>query len=235
MPIGFPPPYAVSMTTVGICEDDPRILGLLAEALARDGVTCVLARTGREALARFTGPASLDVIILDIGLPDSDGRDVCQALRTAGQSAPILFLTARDGLHDLVSGYSAGGDDYVTKPFALREVQLRVAALARRRPPAFARQTRLRLDPGRFSLRFDEAEVRLTPIEFRMLAALASHPGEVVRRREIVAAAWPDGAAVSENTIDSYVRRIRAKLDAVHAGEAVETIRGVGYVLREGM
>ena len=223
------------MSTVGICEDDPRILRVLEEALTREGHTCLLARTGSEAFSEWAGRPDLDVLVLDIGLPDADGRDVCQALRTAGQQAPVLFLTARSALTDLVSGYAAGGDDYLTKPFALTEVLLRVAALARRRaspaPAAAAPEQGLRLEPTRFSLRLGTGEVRLTPTEFRMLAALASSRGAVVRRRDLVAAAWPDGAYVSENTLDSYMRRIRSKLAEVGAPRALFTVRGVGYLL----
>jgi two-component system response regulator MprA len=222
------------VSTVGICEDDRSILGVLEEALSREGHSCVLTRNGAEALSRFSDRHDIDVIVLDIGLPDSDGRDVCQALRAAGQTAPVLFLTARSGLHDLVSGYAAGGDDYLAKPFALKEVLLRVAALARRRPAPTLAEDGLRLDPSRFALEFGGAEVRVTPTEFRMLAALTARRGTVVRRREIVAAAWPDGAAVSENTIDSYVRRIRAKLAEIGSTETVVTVRGVGYVLEPG-
>src|SRR4051794_30227455 len=171
-------------------------------------------------MAAFTGRTDIDAIVLDIGLPDSDGRDVCQALRTAGQQAPVLFLTARGALTDLVSGYAAGGDDYLAKPFALKEVVLRVEALARRRALPTSPSQGLRLEPTRFALRLGAAEVRLTPTEYRMLAALTSHPRAVVRRRELVSAAWPDGAYVSENTLDSYMRRIRTKLAEVGAPDA---------------
>jgi two-component system OmpR family response regulator len=224
-------PYAGHVSTVGICEDDVRILGVLQEALTREGHRCLTVRTGSEAVAQWSDRGDLDVIVLDIGLPDADGRDVCQALRTAGQHAPVLFLTARSALTDLVSGYAAGGDDYVAKPFALKEVLLRVEALTRRRPARTETSEGLRLDPSRFALRLGEDEVRLSPTEYRMFAALASHRGEIVRRRDLVAAAWPDGAYVSENTVDSYVRRIRTRLADVGANDAVVTIRGVGYVL----
>jgi two-component system response regulator MprA len=222
------------VSTVGVCEDDARILGLLHEALTREGHSCLTVRTGSQAVAQWSDRGDLDVIVLDIGLPDADGRDVCQALRTAGQQAPVLFLTARSALTDLVSGYAAGGDDYLAKPFAVKEVLLRVEALARRRPARDEAHEGLRLDPSRFALRLGgNDEVRLSPTEYRMFAALASHRGEVVRRRDLVAAAWPDGAYVSENTVDSYVRKIRAKLAEVGAKDAVVTIRGVGYILEE--
>ncbi|MEO6201099.1 MAG: response regulator transcription factor [Cryobacterium sp.] len=220
------------MPTVGVCEDDPLIRRVLAEALRSADHTVVLAHNGAEALTLFSNDQAIDVLILDIGLPDSDGRDVCQALRATGQFAPVLFLTARGGLNDIVTGFHAGGDDYLTKPFAVAEVLVRVEALSRRRRPEPEQDSALRLDPQRFSVRCGAAEVSVTPTEFRMLASLTARPGEVVRRRDVVAAAWPHGAMVQENTIDSYIRRLRKKLAELHSPLGIETIRGVGYVLR---
>jgi two-component system response regulator MprA len=219
------------MSRVGICEDDPLICRVLEEALRQTGHSVVVARDGAEALRLFPDQP-IDVLVLDIGLPDSDGRDVCQALRSAGQFAPVLFLTARGALQDIVSGFHAGGDDYVTKPFAVAEVLVRVEALAKRQRPEPTQDSGLRLDPRRFSLRTEDAEVPLTPTEFRMLAVLTAQPGEVVSRRQIVSAAWPEGGIVQENTIDSYVRRLRRKLEEVRSPMAIETIRGIGYILR---
>ncbi|WP_264030251.1 response regulator transcription factor [Cellulosimicrobium sp. SH8] len=219
------------MAAVGVCEDDPAVRRAVAETLRRADHRVVLAHTGSEAM-RVLGPgAGLDVLVIDIGLPDADGRDVCQALRAAGQSVPVLFLTARDTLTDLVSGFSAGGDDYLTKPFAVAELQVRVAALAQRRL-ATAPTTGLVLDPATFAVRYDGRACTLTPTEFRLLASLTARPGTVVRRRELVAAGWPLGAMVQENTIDSFVRRLRAKLASVGSPVRIETVRGVGYTLR---
>jgi DNA-binding response OmpR family regulator len=173
------------------------------------------------------------VVVLDIGLPDADGRDVCQALRSAGQPAPVLFLTALGAVHERLAGFSAGADDYLPKPFDIKELIARVEALSRRgRLVTGEAPTDLLLDPARHALVCRDREVRLTPTEFRMLAAITSRPGEVVRRRAVVAAAWPDGAAVSENTVDSYVRRIRTKLAEVESPLHLETVRGVGFALR---
>ena len=221
-----------SMSTVGVCEDDPLIRRVLDEALRGAGHTVVVAQNGGEAIRLFSEPGAVDVLLLDIGLPDADGRDVCQALRAAGQFAPVLFLTARTALNDIVTGVHSGGDDYVTKPFAVAEVLARVAALARRHEPPPEEKTGLRLDPRRFSARHGNAETALTPTEFRMLAALTARPGEVVRRRDVVAAAWPDGAIVQENTIDSYIRRLRTKLAQIDSAARIDTVRGVGYALR---
>jgi two-component system OmpR family response regulator len=220
------------MPTVGVCEDDPHIRRVLEEALSQSGHTVVLAHNGAEALALFSKNDALDVLILDIGLPDSDGRDVCLALRAAGQFVPVLFLTAREALQDIVTSFHAGGDDFLTKPFAVVEVLVRVEALSRRRRPEPEQHSMLRLDPQRFSVRWGAAEVSVTPTEFRMLASLTARPGEVVRRRNIVAAAWPHGAIVQENTIDSYIRRLRTKLAELDSPVGIDTVRGVGYVLR---
>ncbi|MCX6405539.1 MAG: response regulator transcription factor [Propionibacteriales bacterium] len=220
------------MARIGVCEDDASVRRVLVEGLRLSSHDVVLARTGREAMELFGADLELDALVLDIGLPDADGRDVCQALRAGGQHAPVLFLTALDAVHDRVSGFHAGGDDYVPKPFSISEVLVRLDALMRRSRSAPAEATGLVLDPERFSVRSPGGEERLTPTEFRMLAAIAARPGEVVRRRAVVAAGWPDGAIVHENTIDTYVRRLRVKLDAIDAPVTLETVRGVGFVLR---
>lgn len=220
------------MLTVGVCEDDAAIRRVLAQALRLDGHEPVLAHDGREALVRFGADAALDVIVMDVGLPDADGRDVCQALKSAGQHAPVLFLTALDQVSDRLAGFGAGGDDYVAKPFDVKELLARVAVLGRRGSSVVGGPGGLELDPLSHAVRAAEGEVLLTPTEYRMLAAITSRPGEVVRRRTVVAAAWPDGAIVTENTIDSFVRRLRTKLVSIGSPVAIETVRGVGFRLR---
>lgn len=217
---------------VGVCEDDAGIRRLLREALRFAGHDVLAAHDGGEALRQFGAAAPVDLIIMDIGLPDSDGRDVTQALRSAGQTAPVLFLTALGSVSDRVSGFHAGGDDYLSKPFDVQELLVRVEALGRRGRPAAAHVAGLELDPTAHAVRTATGEVLLTPTEYRMLAAITSRPGEVVRRRTVVAAAWPDGAVVTENTVDSFIRRVRAKLDAVGSPVAIETVRGVGFRVR---
>src|SRR6478752_7059236 len=181
------------MARIGLCEDDPAIRRIVLAALQHNGHTGVSAHNGREALTLFANDDTLDVIVLDIGLPDADGRDVCQALRSAGQPAPVLFLTALGAVHDRLAGFSAGADDYLPKPFDIKELIARIEALARRGRIPSAGPGELLLDPTRHSLRCGDGEVSLTPTEFRILAAITSRPGEVVRRRAVVAAAWPDG------------------------------------------
>ena len=220
------------MRAAGLCEDDDELRGAVRAALEREGMRVRATASGAEAVRVFADEPP-DVLVLDIGLPDADGRDVCQALRARGVAAPVLFLTARDALTDRLSGFHAGGDDYLTKPFALAELLVRVDALVRRgastQDPSPAGLT---LDPAAHAVVHAGERVALTPTEFRLLAALAGRPGEVVRRRALVAAGWPDGAIVSENTLDAYLARIRRKLRDAGAPAAVETARGVGYLLR---
>ncbi|MEA2170472.1 MAG: hypothetical protein QOF76_3772 [Solirubrobacteraceae bacterium] len=218
--------------TAGICEDDDELRGVLRDALEREGFTVRATALGGEAVRMFTERPP-DVLILDVGLPDADGRDVCQALRAHGVTAPVLFLTARDAVSDRVSGFSAGGDDYLSKPFALAELLARIGALRKRAaPPADPAPAGLQLDPSAHAVSFLGAEIALTPTEFRIMAALAATPGGVVRRATLIAAAWPDGAIVHSNTLDTYLKRVRRKLRMIEAPQAIETLRGVGYRLR---
>ncbi len=219
------------MVTVAVCEDDPALRSALTRAMKAAGHGVVIARTGAEALRNFP-PAGPDVVVLDIGLPDSDGRDVCLALRAAGLAAPVLFLTARDGVHDKVAGFEAGADDYLTKPFELPELLVRIAALARRAGSPAPLVDGLRLDPARHAVSSTDTTVPLTPTEFRLLAKLLSSPEHVVRRHALVAAGWPMGAAVSDNTLDSYMARLRRKLDGLDGSRSIQTVRGVGYAWR---
>src|SRR3954463_9237630 len=196
--------------TAGICEDDDELRGTLRTALEREGYAVKTTVSGADAVGLFTTEPP-DVLVLDIGLPDADGRDVCQALRARGVSAPVLFLTARDALPDRPSGlparlrgFPAGGADYRTKPFQLAELLVRLQALVRRGGMAASEPRsgiEMILDPESHALVHGDARVALTPTEFRLLAALAARPGAVLRRHELVAAGWPEGAIVHDNTL----------------------------------
>src|SRR3954466_3835561 len=216
---------------VGICEDDQQLQSVLARALTADDFEVRVTANGRDAVRVFSAEPP-DLLVLDIGLPDADGRDVCQALRAHGVDAPVLFLTARGQLTDKLSAFHAGGDDFLTEPFALAELIVRAQALLKRRALLAPGAQGLRLDPARHGVSAGERTEALTPTEFRVLAALVARPGEVVRRRELVSAAWPDGAIVNENPLDAYITRLRRKLREVEAGSEIATTRGVGYVLR---
>jgi two-component system response regulator MprA len=214
------------MARIAVCEDDRALRGVLRRALEGDGHSVVASATGSELLAQLV-PVP-DVVILDIGLPDADGRDVCLALRAHGVDAPVLMLTALGGMHHKVSGFEAGADDYLTKPFDVPELLVRIRALLRRATITVDADDVV-LDPTSHEVRRGDDGETLTPTEFRLLGRLISVPGEVVRRHALVAAGWPHGAQVSENTLDSYLRRLRVKLERLGVGGRVATVRGVGY------
>ena len=212
-----------------VVEDDDVLRGALSRGLSEEGFTVETVATGAEALRRVEATAP-DGLVIDIGLPDSDGRDLCQALRARGIQTPVIFLTARDALVDRIAGFDAGGDDYISKPFAFVELVARLNAVLRRSGDDEALEVAgLRLDPLRHSVGDGEIETPLTPIEFRLLAALLSRPGEAVRRRELIRAGWPHGAIVRENTLDAYVARVRRKLKQLERAPEIGTVHGVGY------
>jgi DNA-binding response OmpR family regulator len=214
------------MARVAVCEDDRALRALLRRALEGDGHSVVSAATGTALLAQLVPPPHL--VVLDVGLPDADGKDVCVALRTHGVNSPVLMLTALSGIHHKVSGFEAGADDYLTKPFDVPELLVRIRALLRRTTTAVT-VDEVKLDPNSHEVRRGDAGEPLTPTEFRLLGRLIAVPGEVVRRHALVAAGWPHGAYVSENTLDSYLRRVRTKLDRLGIADRVATVRGVGY------
>ena len=216
-----------------VVEDDAALRGVVARGLREAALEVITAGDGTTALRTLgVGPETdFAAVVLDIGLPDSDGRDVCQALRARGMDVPVLFLTARDQLHDVLAGFAAGGDDHLAKPFHVSELLARLTAMIRRGAPRpVADPGGLRLDPADHGLVGPAGREPLTPTEYRILAALMGSAGQVVRRRALVAAGWPHGALVAENTLDQYVARVRRKLAAV-AGDArgIGTVHGVGY------
>ena len=214
-----------------LVEDDLELRGLLARGLEHEGFAIARASTGAEAMQRVQ-EAAPDALVIDIGLPDADGRDLCQALRARGMRAPVLFLTARDAVSDRLSGFAAGGDDYVTKPFNLAEVAARLRALLARAGATQAFQgAGLFLDPTGYEIRAGDRKLPLTPTEFRLIAALAGRPGDTLSRRELVRAAWPEGAIVHDNTLDVYLARLRKKLRELPDAPEIVTVHGRGYRL----
>jgi len=215
-----------------IAEDDPELRDLLRRGLLDEGFAPEAVATARELLQRVDA-AIPDALVIDIGLPDADGRDACQSLRSRGIDVPVLFLTARDALPDRLAGFASGGDDYLTKPFELAELVARLRVQIRRSGATAAITVGpLTIDPTTHTASDGRRRVSLTPTEFRLLGLLASRPGEAVRRRELVQVGWPHGAIVHENTLDAYIARIRRKLRELSDGPAVETVHGVGYSLR---
>lgn len=214
-----------------IVEDDAELRGILVRGLAEEGFRAEAAGNGADLLRRAVASPA-DALVVDIGLPDTDGRDLCQALRARGVEAPVLFLTARDALVERLSAFRAGGDDYLTKPFAFAELVARLHALVRRsRPDEPAARSGLQLDPTRHAASAGDITVALTPTEFRLLGRLLANTGEVVRRRDLVRAGWPEGARVHDNTLDAYISRLRRKLRELDVASAITTAHGVGYSL----
>ncbi|MEU1199778.1 response regulator transcription factor [Streptomyces sp. NPDC005813] len=212
-----------------IVEDDHALRDALRRGLS-DDFDPVLAPDGAMAL-RLATPA-VSAAVLDIGLPDADGRDVCQAMRANGFPGPVIFLTARHQLTDRLSGFSAGGDDYLPKPFHLAELAARLrAALKRSVPRSVAVTGDLVLDAVDHTVTAHGAPVALSPTEFRVLATLVAADGAMVRRIDLVRAGWPDGAQVSDNTLDQYLTRLRRKLREAGSGLSLGTARGIGHRL----
>jgi two-component system OmpR family response regulator len=221
----------VSGLRILLVEDDLELRELLARGLEHEGFAVVGARTGSEAMQRVRD-APPDALVIDVGLPDADGRDLCQALRARGVQAPVLFLTARDAMSDRLSGFAAGGDDYVTKPFHLAEVAARLRALLTRAGITQVFEgAGLTLDPTGYEISAGDREIPLTPTEFRLIAALASRPGSTLSRRELMRAAWPEGAIVHDNTLDVYLARLRKKLRELPEAPGILTVHGRGYRL----
>jgi two-component system response regulator MprA len=214
-----------------VVEDDNELRDVLARGLRAEGYEVLTAVDGTSALR--TASPDLAALVLDIGLPDADGRDVCQALRSRGIQAPVLFLTARRGVDDRLSGFAAGGDDYLPKPFAFPELVARVNAMVRRAagpPSAVATDDSLRVDPVGHSLHYGDNRVVLTPIEFRLLARLLAAPSAIVRRRQLMDSAWA-GTGVTDNVLDQYMTKLRRRLVEVGAPHEIRVTRGVGYEL----
>jgi two-component system OmpR family response regulator len=219
-------------------DDDLHIREVIRVTLRKAGMTVTEARDGKEGLARFAADGP-DLIILDIGMPELDGLEVCRQIRKFSD-VPILFLTARDDEIDRVLGLEMGGDDYVTKPFSPRELIARVNVILRRvgaremnhvsATTALA-QGALSIDPTQHVAAFAGTPVRLTAIEFGILKAFLGRPTAVFSREQIMSAAYQLNIQVSDRTIDSHIRNIRAKLAAVDCDDVIETIHGVGFRL----
>jgi two-component system, OmpR family, response regulator len=222
----------MSAASILVLEDDLEMLSLLTRGLREEGFRVDGVGSGAHLLD-WVRRAVPDAFIVDIGLPDADGRDVVQALRAQGIDAPVLFLTARSALPDRLSGFSAGGDDYLTKPFEFAELVVRMQSLLRRAGHTEAVTVEgLRLDPAVHAVERGGDSVELTPTEFRLLARLAAAPGDAVRRHVLVQAAWPHGAIVNDNTLDVYIARLRRKLARLPGAPGITTVHGVGYSLR---
>jgi len=216
-----------------VVEDDPKIGSFVASGLKQHGFAVDLAGDGDEALALGT-TTEYDAAVVDIMLPGLDGLSLVRRLRAKGSQLPILFLSARGSVDDRVSGLAAGGDDYLTKPFAFSELLARVQALIRRstRTPEATRLTAgdVELDLVKREVRVGGRPIELQPKEFTLLAFLLRHAGRPVTKTMILEHVWDYNFDPETNVVDVLVHRLRAKVDPDHT--RIETLRGVGYVLR---
>jgi two-component system, OmpR family, response regulator len=226
--------------TILLVDDEESLQKLLTFPLARDGFRVVPAHDGEEALDRFA-QERVDLVVLDVMLPKLDGLEVCRRLR-ATSSVPILMLTARDDELDKVLGLELGADDYMTKPFSVREFRSRVRALLRRASAPrhepggeeVIEADGLRIDPGRRRVDVRGGEVTLTYVEFEILRAMAERPGRVYTRQALLERLWGDSDYRDPRTIDVHVRHLREKLEQdPRRPEYIFTVRGVGYRFRD--
>lgn len=216
-----------------IADDDPHIREVIRFALTREGFAVIEAADGAGALKQFAA-SEPDLVILDVGMPEGDGLDVCREIRRTHRT-PILFLSARDEEIDRILGLEIGGDDYVGKPFSPRELVARVKAILKRAAPEpepeaeTLRQGALEIRPEPHEAAFDGRPLKLTPLEFAMLATLMRRKDRVVTREDLASAAYRLNVHVSGRTIDSHIRNIRQKLSEAGSGPAVETVHGIGF------
>ena len=242
--LGSAPAGARAMAHVLVVEDDAHIRDLIALHLGLEGLECTLVGDGREALGRLE-TARVDLVVLDLMLPGVDGLTVCKAMRRSGANTdtPVLMLTARGEESDKVLGLETGADDYLAKPFGIREFVARVRALLRR-PRALAAPGGeagkivtvhgVEIDPARRRVRVRGQDVELTTQEFRLLHLLAAHPGIVFSREALLARVWPDQTFVTPRSVDTLVKRLRKRIEAdTEAPVLILTVWGAGYKLAD--
>lgn len=225
------------MANILICDDDPQIRDILIVALEGAGHVVRSVERGQKALSMAQQDAP-DLMVLDIGLPDIDGLEVCQTLRRSSD-LPILFLTARDDEIDRVLGLEMGADDYVTKPFSPRELNARIKAILKRVSGVSARgvfeRGVLRIDPETHSCLISGVPLQLTATEMALMAHLIRKPDQITARPALTDAIYGTNIHVSDRTLDSHLRNLRAKLKAAGCGDAIETVHGVGVRMGQCM
>jgi len=224
------------MPKVLVVDDEPNICALLSATLRLIEFEVRVANGGREALAAAE-EFEPDIVVLDVMLPDFDGFEVAQKLRASGRQVPVLFLTARDAVADRISGLTVGGDDYVTKPFSLEEVVLRIRAILRRSHPETAddggtlRYADLEMDEDAHEVRRGGKSIDLSPTEFNLLRYLMTNAGRVVSKAQILDRVWSYDFGGDGRIVESYVYYLRRKIDK-YEPPLIHTVRGVGYALR---
>jgi two-component system OmpR family response regulator len=218
-----------------IVEDEPKLAALVARALREEGHPADVAANGKDALW-MAQAAPYDAIVLDVMLPDVDGFEIVRRLRARQLWTPVLMLTARDAIADRVGGLDAGADDYLTKPFSFEELLARLRAIARRGPierPTVVEVGDLRLDPAAHRAWRGADELDLSTREFALLELFMRHPGQTLTRLQLLEGAWDMAFESRSNVVDVYVRYLREKIDRPFGRSSLETVRGVGYRLRD--
>jgi len=224
------------MANILIVEDEKKMAAVLKKGLEAENHRVTLAFDGRTGLE--LGSTDFDVIVLDLMLPLIDGFEVARRLRKNGNQTPILMLTARDAVPDIVKGLDVGADDYLTKPFAFEVFLARLRSVARRGStprPTVLQVDDLVLNPASHIVTRGEREIHLSPTEFRLLELLMRRSGRVVPRDAIVEAVWDFDHEVEENTLDTFIRLLRSKIDREHDRKLIQTVRGIGYTIRESL
>jgi DNA-binding response OmpR family regulator len=220
------------MKKIAVIEDDADLYSLVQYNLEKEGFAVVGAKTGKGALelCRRERP---DLILLDIMLPDSDGLDICKGIRANGELAqtPVIFLTARASETDRIVGLELGANDYIVKPFFVRELVARIKIQFRGQQPAakLLKAGELELDRSRCQVRLAGGELSLTATEFRLLEFLMSRPGVVFSREQLLDAVWGHDRAVTDRTVDVYVLRLRQKIEPEGGATFIRSVRGFGY------
>ena len=230
-----PAPKPSAAATVLVVDDEPAVRAALERALRIERYDVRLAGDGTEALA-LLAERSPDAIVLDVAMPDVDGLEVCRRLRATGDRTPVLMLTARDSVDDRVAGLDAGADDYLVKPFALRELQARLRALLRRTEASRAGVLRfadLELDPVAREVRRGGREIELSRTEFNLLELFLEHPRQVLTRSQIFERVWGYDFGSTSNALGVYIGYLRRKTEAADEPRLLHTVRGVGYILRD--
>ena len=218
-----------------IVEDEKKMAGLLKKGLEEENHSVSLAFDGREAL-EMAQALEFDAIVLDLMLPGVDGFDVARRLRKSGNETPILILTARDAVPDVVKGLDIGVDDYMTKPFSFEEFLARLRSVSRRGSsprPTLLQVGDLVLNPATHQATRGGEEIYLSPTEFRLLEFLMRRAGRVVPRGTIVQSVWDSDDDVEENTLDAFISLLRNKVDRDHKQKLIQTVRGMGYTIRD--
>lgn len=217
-----------------IVEDEKRMVELLHKGLTEEGHTVACAADGRRGL-ELAANYEFDVIILDVMMPKMDGYELARRLRSEKISTPVLMLTAKDTVHDVVHGLDAGADDYLTKPFSFNELLARLRAVKRRAhvsQPVQLQVGDLVIDPATREVSRDGTRISLTRTEYSLLEQLAQRAGTVVRRRSLIEAVWGFEREIEDNTLDVFVRLLRNKIEDSGREKLIHTVRGVGYILR---